>query len=296
MDSDNLNRGQYTSLVGHIDRRGNRHGRAACALGVGRRAGIRDSKQAAQALANGKTEEGLKIFQALGGDPKAGRVDRVNAFWKLLEIYHHKNDAEKAIATTKEMIAAFPGDDELLQQVYFTQANLCWSIHKAEEAVEACHQAVAHAAGDKQQVVVIRFRAASFLHESRNFVRLYDEAAALLPLLDGDPRAADALWYLSEATWQTGRYEECLEKTRRILAEYPQAAAAHDPRPTSGSSSVSASSTSPVKSGPATRSGRRKTPIVIGGKDGVSRRPNVAWPTRTRPGAGCPRPWRPIAA
>ena len=86
------------------------------------------------------------------------------------------------------MIAAFPGDDELLQQVYFTQANLCWSIHKAEEAVEACHQAVAHAAGDKQQVVVIRFRAASFLHESRNFVRLYDEAAALPPLLDGDPR------------------------------------------------------------------------------------------------------------
>ena len=182
-------------------------------------------KQATQAFTDHKTYEGLKILHALGSDAKAGYSDRLKAFWKLLEAYHHNKDVEHAIVTTKEMIAAFPHDEDLLQQVYVTQAKLWWSIHKAEEAVEACHQAVAHAADDKQNAVMVRFQAASYLGDSKNFARLYDEASELLRLLEGDPRAADALWYLSEATWQTGRYEECIEKTRRILAEYPHAAA-----------------------------------------------------------------------
>ena len=176
-------------------------------------------QQATRALAERKIDEGLKVLHALGSDPKAGQDDRLKAFWKLLEVYHQKKDVEAAVATTKEMIAAFPRDDDLLQQIYFTQANLLGSVRKWDQAVEACHQVVAHAGNDREKAVVARFRAATFLRESKNFAQLYDEATELLRLLGGDPRAADALWQLTDATWQTGRYEESLEKARRILAE-----------------------------------------------------------------------------
>lgn len=180
--------------------------------------------QATQLLTDRKTDEAVKLLHALGNDPKAAREERLMAFSKLLEIYRHKKDAEAGVATTREMIAAFPRDDDFLTQVYFTQAKLLASAHKPDEAVEACHQVVAHSATDKASAIEARFLAASLLHDSRDFTRLFDEATELLHLLGDDPRAADALWQLADATWQTGRYHESLENARRILAEYPEAA------------------------------------------------------------------------
>lgn len=180
-------------------------------------------QQAAKALAEKKIDEGVKLLHALGNDPQASQVDRLGAFRKLLDVYAQKKDAEAAVATTKEMIAAFPRDDDILLQTYFTQANLLWSLKKWDQAVDACHQVVAHAGNDKEKAVVARFRAADFLRDSKNFAQLYDEAAELLRLLGGDPRAADALWQMAGAAWQTGRYEDSLAQARRILAEYPNA-------------------------------------------------------------------------
>jgi tetratricopeptide (TPR) repeat protein len=181
-------------------------------------------EQASLALKDHKTEEGLKLLRALAADPKADRDFRLKSFWKVVELQSASKDFEAAIATTNEMMAAFPDDNDLALQVYSTQANLWWTAHKPDQAVEACHQVVAHAGDDKEEAIAARKRAASFLQQSRNYSQLCDEANLLLKLLDDDARAADALWYLADATWQMGRYDECLDKTRRIVDEFPRAA------------------------------------------------------------------------
>ena len=181
-------------------------------------------QQAIDAIKNQKIDEGLTILQAIAHDPKIDRDSRLRAFWKIVEVDRAAKKPERAIAVTNEMIEAFPRENTLLEQIYSAQSDLWGAMHKTDQAVEACHQVVAHAGGDRDAAVAARFRAASHLQQARDYAQLYDEATRLLALLDDDPRAAEALWYMVEATWPAGRYDECLEKARRIVAEYPHSA------------------------------------------------------------------------
>jgi tetratricopeptide (TPR) repeat protein len=181
--------------------------------------------QADAAISDQKIDEGLAILHALAVDSQAAHADRFKAFQKVWTVQlEKKKDREGAIATIGEMISAFPGDDELLRQIYFTQASLLLTAHKTDQAIEAYHQVVTHAKDDKETAVQARLRAAAILQSGKDYAQLYEEGTQLLRLLGDDRRAGDALWYMSEAAWRLDRCQDSLDRARRIVADFPHAA------------------------------------------------------------------------
>ena len=158
--------------------------------------------EAEKALSNQKTDEGLAILRTLAVDPKTARADRVKAFERIVQTQHNHKDLDAAIATTREMAAAFKDDDEQLQQVYFMQANLLSLAHKNDLAVEAFHQVAAHSQQNKENAIVARLHAARLLQEADRYPQLYEEGAQLVSLLEEDRRMADGsgLWPKPAAT------------------------------------------------------------------------------------------------
>ena len=104
-------------------------------------------QQVDAAIKSRKPDEALAILQAMARDSKLARDWRMRALWKIVEVDRGAKNVDLAIAATNEMIALCSGDSDLLQQIYSTQSDLFWSMHKTDQAVEACHQMAAHAGG-----------------------------------------------------------------------------------------------------------------------------------------------------
>jgi tetratricopeptide (TPR) repeat protein len=180
-------------------------------------------QQAAAAFKDHQPDQALKILHDLAGDPQLVREDRLRALQRLVEYSRQSKKYESGIAATAAMTATAQGDDAYLQQVYFARADLCWMAGRQAEALEALHQVVAHARRDKENAILARQRATSYLQSTKDLARLYEEATQWLHLLDDDPRAPDALWLMVETSWRSERYAQCLQDARRLLADFPQA-------------------------------------------------------------------------
>jgi tetratricopeptide (TPR) repeat protein len=177
--------------------------------------------QANRLLNEKNFDEAIPILHAVAVDPKVARSDRYRAFEKIVELRQHQKRLDDAVAAMKEMADAFQGDDDLLRQIYSQQGNFySWTRTDRAAAVEAFHRMAAHSKDDKESAVSARQHAMSLLQQDRKHAEVYAEAAELLRLLEGDPRAADALWSMVEARWQTQQYAECLDLARRIVAEF----------------------------------------------------------------------------
>ena len=179
-------------------------------------------KQAAAAFKDHKADEALKILHDLAIDPQLAREDRLRALQRLVDYSRQSKTYELGIAAAAAMVGMGQGDDTHLQQVYFARADLCWAAGRQAEAIEALHQVVAHARRDKENAIIARQRATSYLQSTKDFALLYEEASQWLRLLDDDPRAPDALWTMVETSWRSERYAQCLKDARRLLSDFPK--------------------------------------------------------------------------
>jgi len=197
-------------------------------------------RSADAAFNGGKLDDALALLRPLAADGQLNATERYNAFQKIVDFQQRARKPDDAIATTTQMLTAFKDNERTVYQIYLTQGDLFWNVRKTELAVEALHQAAAHAGDDKEAQIGARNRALNFLQwspqsgppqQDKKFPRLYAEGEQMLPLLGGDKRAAEVLWIMCEASTSMGQWDKTQTLAQRIIDEFPQSDVARSHRP-----------------------------------------------------------------
>lgn len=138
--------------------------------------------------------------------------DMLEAKDALAKLYAQTRRFESALVTSEDLIAADPGNVEILRL-----RHEAWSaLGRTEEALQALDALVTHDPGPRTATLLYNEGVAAFNAEDNTTAeQIFSKALGL------DPQNLQARLGLAETYLRQKRYEECLAETQRILAQDP---------------------------------------------------------------------------